>query len=32
VAAAQYEKLSLAVCQLCEMSAPQLTEQLGSAL
>jgi hypothetical protein len=32
VAAAQYEKLSVAVCQLCQISAPQLTEQLGSAL
>lgn len=32
LAAAKYEKLTLAVCQLCEISAPQLTEQLGSAL
>ena len=32
LAAAQYEKLTMAVCQLCQMSAPQLTEQLGSAL
>ncbi len=32
LAAAQYEKLTMAVCQLCQISAPQLTEQLGSAL
>lgn len=32
LAATQYEKLTLAVCQLCQMSAPQLAEQLGSAL
>jgi hypothetical protein len=32
LAAAKYEKLTLAVCQLCQISAPQLTEQLGSAL
>jgi hypothetical protein len=32
LAAAQYEKLTMAVCQLCQISAPQLAEQLGSAL
>lgn len=32
LAAAQYEKLTMAVCELCQISAPQLTEQLGSAL
>jgi hypothetical protein len=32
LAAVQYEKLTMAVCQLCQISAPQLTEQLGSAL
>jgi hypothetical protein len=32
LAAAKYEKLTLAVCELCQISAPQLTEQLGSAL
>ena len=32
LAAAQYEGMTRAVCQLCQIFAPQLTEQLGSAL
>jgi hypothetical protein len=32
LAAAQYERMTEAVCQLCQLSAPQFTEQLGSAL
>jgi hypothetical protein len=32
LAAAKYEKLTVAVCELCQIAAPQLTEQLGSAL
>jgi hypothetical protein len=32
LAAAQYERMTQAVCQLCQISAPQFTEQLGSAL
>ncbi len=32
LAAAKYEHISQAVCQLCQTFAPQFTEQLGSAL
>jgi len=32
LAAAQYERISQAVCQICQVFAPQFTEQLGSAL
>ncbi len=32
LAAVKYEKLTQAVCELCQISAPQFTEQLGSAL
>jgi hypothetical protein len=32
VAASQYEHIRQAVCQICEMFAPQFTEQLGHAL
>jgi hypothetical protein len=32
LAAAQYEGMTQAVCQLCQMAAPQFTEQLSSAL
>ncbi len=32
MAAAQYERIGQAVCEICQMFAPQYTEQLGSAL
>jgi len=32
LAAAQYQRMTQAVCQLCQISAPQFAEQLGSAL